>query len=302
MQTISREHAIYTFSADYRPVLEIQNGDVVCLETQDCFSGNLSSGVWRFTDPIWENPATGPVWVKGAHPGAMLRIEVLEIELAEFGVVESVVGRGCLGQYIRKNCARVVPICSQKALLSETLQIPLAPMIGVLGVAPAEGAPKTMLPGDHGGNMDCARIGPGSVVYLPVFTEGALLAAGDLHGAMGDGEIGVSGLEVAGKITLRLTAVDSLYLPFPLVFSNGRVHAVASARSLDDACAKAAQRLYQFLAQTGCIPEEDITALMTLAANVEVCQMVNELRTACMSLSTDYFHMDLLNLKRRLTL
>lgn len=279
---------IQTFSAKHIPTATVESGGVVRLETKDCFSNHLRTGIWFPTREEDENPATGPVYVKGARPGMMLRIDVLEINLWEYGVIESVPKRGPLGKHIKTAQARLVPIQNGEAHLSKELRIPLQPMIGVLGVAPAEGDPMTMLPGNHGGNMDCTRIGIGSTVYLPVFVEGALLAAGDLHAVMGDGEIGVSGLEIPGSVTLRLTLENRFYVPFPVVFNEDRVYAVASAETLDESCEKASENLYQFIVQVGGVPVEDAVALMTIAADLHVCQMVNQLRTACMSIPFKY--------------
>ena len=218
----------------------------------------------------------------------MLRVDILDIDLWEYGVIESVPGSGCLGQYIVKERARLVPIRDGEAILSEDLRIPVTPMIGVLGVAPETGETMTVLPGNHGGNMDCTRIGIGSTIYLPVFVEGALLAVGDIHAAMGDGEIGVSGLEVPGSVTLRLSVENQFYVPFPMVFHEGRGHAVASAETLDQACEQAAKNLYHFIVHVGGVPSADAVALMTIAADMHVCQMVNQLRTACMSIPAKY--------------
>lgn len=291
MVFVSAQSVQYTFSGAHTPAAVIRSGDTVRLETLDCFSNRLRSGVWQPTPREVENPATGPVFVEGAHPGSMLRVDVLDIHLEAFGVVESVAGSGCLGAHVRRNTARAVPMRDGCAYLTETLNIPVRPMIGVLGVAPASGAPMTMLPGPHGGNMDCTRITVGSTVFLPVFAEGALLAAGDLHAAMGDGEIGVSGLEIPGEVTLRLTAEDRFQLPFPVVIQGENIYAVASAPSLDDACEQAAGNLFRLICEAGGISEEDAVPLLTLAGDLHVCQIVNPLKTACMSLDLKYLNL-----------
>lgn len=285
---ISAQSVQCTFSSAHAPAAVIQSGDVIQLETLDCFSNRLRSGVWQPTPREVENPATGPVFVEGAHPGCMLRVEVLEIHLEDFGVVESVQGSGCLGSHIRQNTARIVPIRDGSAWLSETLRPPLRPMIGVLGVAPASGAPMTLLPGPHGGNLDCTRITTGSTVFLPVFTEGALLSAGDLHAAMGDGEVGVSGLEIPGTVTLRVSVEDRWQAAFPVVCCENRVYAAASAQTLDEACELASEQMYQLLTTAGGLSPEDAVALMTIAADLHVCQIVNPLKTAAMSISKEY--------------
>lgn len=287
---ISSQSVQYTFSSANPPAAAIKSGETIRLETLDCFSNRLRSGVWQPTLPQFENPATGPVFVEGAHPGDMLRVEVLDIRLADFGVVESVRGSGCLGAHIRQNAARLVPVRDGMAWLSDTLRVPLRPMIGVLGVAAPTGAPLTLLPGPYGGNMDCTRITTGSTVFLPVFAEGALLAAGDLHAAMGDGEVGVSGLEIPGEVTLRVSLVEGWQARYPVVCSGNRVYTLASSRSLDTACEMATEQMYQLLTASGGMSPEDAVPLMTLAADLHVCQIVNALRTAAMSIDRAYLN------------
>ena len=93
---------------------------------------------------------------------------------------------------------QIVPIHNKHVLFSNELQIPINPMIGVIGLQKESISCGT--PHDHGGNMDCKEIKEGTTLLLPVNVPGALLAlGGDLHAAMGDGEIGVSGVEVAGE-------------------------------------------------------------------------------------------------------
>ena len=76
-------------------------------------------------------------------------------------------------------------------------------MVGVIGTAPRRGEESTLTAKDHGGNMDCTSIAPGAVLYLPVNVPGALLAMGDLHAIMGDGECGNCGVEIGGRVTVR---------------------------------------------------------------------------------------------------
>lgn len=277
-----------TFSAEHPPAAVIPSGGTICLETRDCFSNRLRDGVWRRVPRTEENPATGPVFVEGAHPGSMLRVEILEIRLADFGVVEHGRDSGCLGSHIRENRVRLVPLREGRAWITETLSVPLRPMVGVLGTAPAEGAPMTMLPGPHGGNLDCTRITAGSTVCLPVSVEGALVSAGDLHAAMGDGEVGVTGLEIPGAVTLRLTAEDHWYASCPVVCCENRVYALSSAKTLDQACRDAAEQLHRLLVTLAGLDPEDAAALLTLAGDLSVCQICNPLVTAAMSVPGEY--------------
>jgi Acetamidase/Formamidase family. len=105
--------------------------------------------------------------------------------------------------------SKVVEINDGKVIFNEKLSFPVKPMIGVIGVAPKEGEINCGTPGPHGGNMDTTLIGEGTKLYLPVFVDGALFALGDLHAVMGDGEIGVSGVEVSGAVTVGLRVLKT---------------------------------------------------------------------------------------------
>ena len=122
-------------------------------------------------------------------------------------------GRGAFGDRladtIRETVVRPVPLRDGHAIFSDTIAIPLRPMIGVLGVAPYGDPVATFWPGRHGGNLDCRLVTTGNTLYLPVAAPGALLGIGDLHAAMGDGEIMLSGVEAAGEVTLRAEIVPS---------------------------------------------------------------------------------------------
>lgn len=108
-------------------------------------------------------------------------------------------GLGVLGEKITEAHTKIIPIKNGFAEFNEKIRLPLTPMIGVLGVAPAEGSVHCAVPGDHGSNMDTKLIKVGSKVYLPVFVSGANLALGDLHACMGDGELSGTGIETAGQ-------------------------------------------------------------------------------------------------------
>ena len=90
-------------------------------------------------------------------------------------------------------------------------------MIGVIGVAPNEGEISCGTPGDHGGNMDTTLIAEGATLYFPVFHKGALFSLGDVHAAMGDGEVCVSGIEIPAKVTVTLEVIKDQSLSVPVV-------------------------------------------------------------------------------------
>ena len=123
------------------------------------------------------NPATGPVYIEDAEPGDTLKVTVEKIELADKGVAVCGEGMGTLGHILKGSHTRIIEVSNNTASFSSELKIPVSPMIGVIGVAPAEGKSiNNGTPGHHGGNMDNNLITEGAILYLPVSVKGAGLA------------------------------------------------------------------------------------------------------------------------------
>ena len=152
-------------------------------------------------------------------------------------------------------------------------------MIGVIGVAPAGDPVNCGTPGSHGGNMDNTAIGAGATLYFPVAAEGALFGLGDMHAVMGDGEVSVSGAEVAGWATVTLTALPDLSVPDPLIQTATHLGVIASAESLDAASDRAVHEMVDLLCDRTGMGADEAVMLLSLVADVQVCQMVDPEKT-----------------------
>ena len=202
---LGTERMIYAMSPLNLPALQVASGDTVVVETADCFENQVQSETQPFVAIDWEhvNPATGPIYVQDAAPGDLLAISIERIETADHGVMTTGPEMGVFGDELAESTIRIVPIVDRTVKLLDHAY-PCRPMIGVIGTAPRESAVPNGTPGEHGGNMDCKLIGQGATLVLPVEVPGALLALGDLHAVMGDGEVCSTGVEMAGEVTLRL--------------------------------------------------------------------------------------------------
>jgi amidase len=279
---LPKAQCVFALAADAVPAARVPDGALVELETADCFSDQIRRDDDRLEAVDWDeiNPATGPVFVEGARPGDVLAVEIERIEMADQGVMAVSDGFGVLAERFSGTECRLVPIADDIAHLPGGVRVPVRPMIGVLGVAPAGAAVPTGTPGAHGGNMDTALIGEGATVYLPIAAPGALLAAGDLHAVMGDGEICGTGVEVAGRVTLRVTIRRDLPIVNPVVATPDVVATVASASTLDEAAILATRDMANLLgAQLG-LDAVEATMLMSAAGELRVSQVVDPLRTA----------------------
>ena len=282
MIRLTKEHRVFVFSGASPPALRVTAGTTLELETADCFDDQVRRPGDVLAEVDWEriNPATGPVYVEGAAPGDVLSVLVERIDVDGQGVMAVGPGFGVLAHGFTEQVSRIVPIADGCARLADGISVPLRPMIGVIGVAPGGTPVPTASPGAHGGNMDTRLIGPGAVLYLPVACAGALFAAGDLHAAMGDGEICGTGVEVAGRITVRLDVRRDLPLANPVVETAELVATIASAETLDAAADAATRDMAALLTVRLGLTMEIATMLMSAAGDLQVSQVVDPLRTA----------------------
>ncbi len=280
MKRVMKDRVCYAMSARNDPVLRISAGDSFCLEVEDCYSGNLQSPQDRFTKEMWDtvNPATGPVFVEGAKPGDILRVDIERIETRDYAVMCVEKGSGALGAYIEGIETSIYPIRGQSLFLNEGFSVPLKPMIGVIGTAPKGEAILNGTPGEHGGNMDCKEITAGSTVYLPVNVEGALLSVGDLHAVMGDGEVCICGAEVSGEVIMGTEAVRSR-IPTPCVETESDVHFIGSAPTLDECERIVLEKTLSYLTSGLDLKPNEAARIMSLIGNLCVCQVVDPLKT-----------------------
>jgi amidase len=281
VKTLSRDAVFYAFSADLEPALEVEPGERVRLETHDCFGGQLHTAADTVQSLDWErvNPATGPVYVRGAQPGDILAVEIQDLQVAEQGIMVAIPGEGALGDVIAETETRVMRIEEGQAVFGDRVRLPLQPMIGVIGVAPEGEAVPNGTPDAHGGNMDCTLIGAGSTVYLPVHAAGALLGLGDVHAVMGDGEIVVCGLEAAAEVTFCTRVLKEARLPTPFVETADRVAAIYSAPTLDQAADGAIHAMARFLHEVAGLAINEAGMLMSVAGELKFCQVVDPMKT-----------------------
>ena len=272
---------LFSFGKDLEPVLKVPSGETVRIRTKDCFGNQLLGPEDQLSEIDWEaiNPATGPIYVEGAVAGGTLKVHIDNIELD--AQTSSCTGKdeGVCGDRFSDWATHFCKVEDGKVVWDERLSIPVAPMIGVIGVAP-EGEPVNCgTPGKHGGNMDNTAIAAGATLYFPVAVDGALFGCGDMHAVMGDGEVSVSGAEVAGYATVTLTALPELSVPNPLIENDTHFGIIVSAESLDKAAELAVQQMVDLLASRTNESEADLVMLLSLVADVRVCQMVDPEKT-----------------------
>jgi len=283
---ISSENYVYSMSAHNQAAASCQPGETVIFETQDCFSNQIQSEEVLFESTDWDtiNPATGPLKVEGAEIGDTLKVEIKKIELNNQGVMVTTPEESYLEGFITKSKTKILPIKNNKVIFNDKINFDLKPMIGVIGTSPGEDkkAVSCGTPASHGGNMDTKVIMAGTTLYLPVKVPGAMLAMGDLHAAMGDGEVGVTGVEAAGEVTVKVDLVKNKDLSDPLLETEAAFYTIASGTDVDAAVKKASNNMFRFLKERLDLHNNEISMLMSIICDLQISQVVDPQKTARM--------------------
>jgi len=240
IRTAKRDITYNTHSPLNKPQLTVKPGEEFLAETELCSGGWLheETDLWSPEKTCGSNP-TVVVAVDGAKPGDLLAVDILGIQPDALGytgfhpLMNPLADR--IMPYDWGLSTKTVRIDNGYIHWSEHVKLPVSPMIGTLGTAPAEESINNTKAGPHGGNMDVQEVCPGSTVYLPVETEGALLHIGDVHAIQGDGEINCSG----GIECRALTRLRARILKRPASYGcvriedNEYIMTVASCPSLE---------------------------------------------------------------------
>ena len=271
---LDKSHAAGAFRADQEPVLTVTAGagDRITFETDDLAYAQMEEfgDLSRVTATI--NPITGPVFVEGAEPGDVLAVTVHDIALAPQGWSVSIPGAGALARVMGSEfMVRRIPIADGRVRLTSDLDCAAAPMIGCIGVAPADREGSTVMPTlPTGGNMDLTDAGPGTTVYLPVQVPGALLSIGDLHAVMARGESSFVAIEAAGRATVSVDVRHDRTIRGPQLDTGTDYVCVGLGDPVQDSIVMAYESLFAVLTQQYGWGRDDAYVVMSALAHTEL--------------------------------
>ena len=294
MLEINKDQHIYSFSKDNEAIAYCDSGETVVFHTSDCYSDMVKT-----VDYDWDkflirvNPSTGPLYINQAEQGDTILVRIINIELNSTGIIVSKPNNGVFGMEVKDKVTKIVKIVDNNVEFNDQIKFKVTPMIGCIGTAPIAGDIASNTPNNHGGNLDNRRIMIGSTLELPVFVDGALLALGDLHASMGDGEVNCSGIECGGKVTVQVEVLKNRRLTNPRVISNGILYTMASGIDLDMASGIACKEMLNVLMEYNRMDIYDAGMLMSAIGNLEVCQIVNPLATARFGVDLRYINYDI---------
>ncbi|GLI03654.1 acetamidase/formamidase family protein [Phytohabitans aurantiacus] len=250
----AKDDLAYTFGGRL-PVAHLQSGDVLTTYTEDCFGGAVSTVddlPSRVCQMPYLNPVSGPFFIEDAEPGDTLAVHFVSIVPARpvgvsstfphFGALTSTSQTPTLQPPLEERvwlydidtCAGTVTYRARNA--DYRVVLPLDPMHGTVGVAPAGFEVRsTIVPDSHGGNLDTPELRAGATLYLGVNVHGAMLCLGDGHARQGQGEVSGVAVEVAMNTTIAVEVIKGVVTPWPRIESDDALMSVGCARPLEDA-------------------------------------------------------------------
>jgi len=224
---------------------------------------------------------TGPVAVKGAKPGMVLEVRIVDVELAaDWGWNIIRPGAGALPDDFEEEKLFHIALDKQRqiGILPWGQEVPLAPFFGVMGVAPSadRGTLTSIIPSDFGGNMDLKELIPGTILYLPIFVEGAHFSVGDGHAAQGDGEVCVTAIETGLNGTFDLIVRDDMHLTMPRAETPSHHITMGIDLDLDEAARQALREMIVLICERTERTREEAYTLCSICCDLRVTQLVNQ--------------------------
>ena len=311
-----------------KPVLNIQSGDTVHLETGMHLMGKMvpgatiedwmswykevldqtaetyfypdeTTGAQKMKRGAGHHHLTGPIHIEGAEPGDILQIEILDIDPGAYGFnlnpTTSFVKLGVLADEFPEGKVRWYSV-NRRDMNYEFMpgiQVPVRPFPGTIGVElPETGMWSNVPPGKHGGNLDNKDLVAGTVLYLPVWNKGAGFKTGDAHLAQGHGEVNLNALEGAFKnFTLRFTVRKDLkkLVDWPMASSPTHWIMMGFHTDLYKSCQMAVKQAIKFLNNHYGIPELEGYAFCSQAVDLHVTQLVDYTKGIHAMIPKDYF-------------
>jgi acetamidase/formamidase len=274
------------------PAISVASGEEVLCHVRDASDDQIrrdsGSHAVAGLDFSHVNPVSGPVEVRGAAPGDVLQVDILELRPGDWGWTALIPGFGLLADEFPEPWLRISEVDGVRRCVhfGDGITLPFEPFPGTIGVAlPEPGQHPIVPPSDWGGNMDIKHLRPGTTLYVPVGVEGARFSVGDTHAAMGDGEVCGTAVETAMDITVRLTVRRDLRMSAPqyhiaggeLARTETSAHHVCTgvASDLMEASRRAVRAMIEHLGEQRGLDREEAYALVSVACDLRIHELVD---------------------------
>jgi len=288
-----REDAFnYAWDNSIEPALEVEPGAEVEFHVRDASDEQIGAesdvGAVERLDFSRVNPVSGPVYVKGASPGDVLAVEILEFRPSTWGWTAIIPGFGLLADDFPEPWLRVSRVDAEQGRVefAEDVFLPYRPFPGTIGVAPSEpGVHSIVPPSRFGGNLDIKHLEQGTTLFLPVGVDGALFSVGDTHAAQGDGEVCGTAIETSMDVVLRIDVRKDMQIDAPQLHvpASSPTHAEPTAHhvctgvspDLMEATRQAVRAMVEHLVGRYGLDRQEAYAFASVAVDLRIHEVVD---------------------------
>ncbi len=283
------ENLHYKWSPSLKPIAHVRDGDEIRVIIPDSSTMQVKPGMAASDltklDSSKFDAAVGPIYIDGAEPGDALVVDILDIQVGDWGwsAILNFIG------LLRGRFSNLLVHWSINDGYAQTIgdflkgiRIPVKPFLGVIGVAPREGEYGMIPPQYFGGNMDNRLNGVGARVYLPVNVKGALLSLADPHASQGDGEVTGTAIETSAIVRVRVNVVKGLTIRRPFTIAPQRdehtevIATMGISNDLYQAAKDALEDMLIILGKLHGLTPEEGYVLSSVIGNLRISEIVDE--------------------------
>ena len=295
----------YTMGPYSDPVLHIKPGDRVVVETRDAIDGAIKTEQDSISEKLtvpFLNPQNGPIMIKGAQKGDAVAVYIESMVprgenprgtcamIPEFGGLTGTYYTATLNDPLPE-IVRKINVDEKWVYWSKRVTLPYKPHIGTLSCSPEIDSISSLTPDNHGGNMDLPDMGPGSITYLPVRSEGGRLFIGDAHACQGDGEVCGVAVEYATVTTIRVDLIKGWNIEWPRLENDEVIMCIGSTRPLEDATRIAYRELVRWMEKDYGFDKWDAYMMLSQCGKVRLGNFVDPKYTVGAAISKKYLAM-----------
>lgn len=295
----------YTMGPYSDPVLHVEPGDRIVVETRDAFEGAIKTEHDKVTEKCtmpFLNPQNGPIMIKGAEKGDAVAVYIESMVprgdnprgtcamIPEFGGLTGTYYTATLNDPLPE-IIRKINVDDKWVYWSDRVTLPYKPHIGTLSCSPEIDSISSLTPDNHGGNMDLPDMGPGSITYLPVRSPGGRLFIGDAHACQGDGEVCGVAVEYATVTTIRVDLIKGWNIEWPRLENDEVIMCIGSTRPLEDATRIAYRELVRWMEKDYGFNKWDAYMMLSQCGKVRLGNFVDPKYTVGAAISKKYLAM-----------
>jgi amidase len=292
----------YTMGPYSDPVLHVEPGDRIIVETRDAFEGAIKTERDKVTEKCtmpFLNPQNGPIMIKGAEKGDAVAVYIESMVprgdnprgtcamIPEFGGLTGTYYTATLNDPLPE-IIRKINVDEKWVYWSDRVTLPYKPHIGTLSCSPEIDSISSLTPDNHGGNMDLPDMGPGSITYLPVRSPGGRLFIGDAHACQGDGEVCGVAVEYATVTTIRVDLIKGWKIEWPRLENEEVIMTIGSTRPLEDATRIAYRELVWWMERDYGFNKWDAYMMLSQCGKVRLGNVVDPKYTVGAAISKKY--------------